>query len=106
MATKAELQEQVDTLLELNSVQVKALATARDLISELNRQLGELRRNTDAAVALESDELSAQMQAEDDTLPWDDAPIVYTRKPAQTSYKARCEAARKEAMASGKVVRI
>lgn len=104
MATKQELQEQLDTVLELNAVQAKDLATARDLISELNRQIAQLHRELDMTKKLSE---NASVQSDDsDLLPWEDAPTVYTRKPAVSSYKARCAAAKAEAMASGRVTRI
>lgn len=101
MATKQELQDQLDTVLELNAAQAKDLATARDLITELNRQIAQLHRELDM-----TDKLAENSLMEDDTLPWEDQPVIYTRKPSESSYKARCEAARKEAMASGRVIKI
>ena len=83
MATKAELQEQVDSLLET--------------VAQLQRELDMTKKLSE----------NASVQSDDsDLLPWEDAPTVYTRKPAVSSYKARCAAAKAEAMASGKAVRI
>ena len=83
MATKAELQEQVDSLLET--------------VAQLQRELDMTKKLSE----------NASVQSDDsDLLPWEDAPIVYTRKPSQSSYKARCAAAKAEAMASGRVTRI
>ena len=83
MATKAELQEQVDSLLET--------------VAQLQREL-DMTKKLSESVSVQSDD--------SDLLPWEDAPTVYTRKPAVSSYKARCAAAKAEAMASGRVTRI
>ena len=72
MATKAELQQQVETLrLELHLVQQELLALRSD-----------------------------KAQAQTDDIPWDVTPTPVL------SFKARCAAAKAQAMASGRVVRI
>ena len=72
MATKAELQQQVETLrLELHLVQQELLALRSD-----------------------------KAQAVSDEIPWDTTPTPVL------SFKARCAAAKAQAMASGRVVRI
>jgi hypothetical protein len=78
MATKAELQAQLDTLLDINAAQ--ALVIAR------------LEREAD---------MSAKLAENSDILPWDDvAPVaVLTRKAVMAAAKA-------QAMSSGKCVRV
>lgn len=72
MATKAELQQQVETLrLELHLVQQELLALRSD-----------------------------KAQAVSDEIPWDVTPTPVL------SFKARCAAAKAQAMATGQVVRI
>ena len=72
MATKAELQQQVETLrLELHLVQQELLALRSD-----------------------------KAQALSDEIPWDVTPTPVL------SFKARCAAAKAQAMATGQVVRI
>lgn len=72
MATKAELQQQVETLrLELHLVQQELLALRSD-----------------------------KAQAVSDDIPWDVTPTPVM------SFKARCAAAKAQAMATGQVVRI
>ena len=72
MATKAELQQQVETLrLELHLVQQELLALRSD-----------------------------KAQAVSDEIPWDVTPTPVM------SFKARCAAAKAQAMATGQVVRI